>query len=147
MTVIVTVSEAACLTVSEKKAETMMLLTTHQAPQNEPLVVNAADQRYTQTKQFICLGNRVENRLGNRRKVQIRLLLYLKCGRRLFYKQLSALLNLKVRMLKTEVLKTLLIIYGCITWTLGHERYAKLRAAPRYLLLRAVCRKHYSAKT
>ena len=35
---------------------------------------------------------------------------------------------LEVRMLKAEVMETLL--YGCVTWTLGQEYPAELRTAP-----------------
>ena len=34
---------------------------------------------------------------------------------------------LKLRMLKAEVMETLL--YGCVTWTLGKEHFAELRTA------------------
>ena len=56
MTVIVTVFEAAGLTVSEKKTETMLLRTPDQAPRTSPLVIEAAGQRYRQTTQFLYLG-------------------------------------------------------------------------------------------
>ena len=46
MTVIVTVFEAAGLTVSEKKTETMLLRTPDQPPRTSPLVIEAAGQRY-----------------------------------------------------------------------------------------------------
>ena len=46
MTVIVTVLEAAGLTVSEKKTETMLPRTPDQAPCASPLVIEAAGQRY-----------------------------------------------------------------------------------------------------
>ena len=46
MTVIVTVFEAAGLTVSEKETETMLLRTPNQAIRTSPLVVEAAGQRY-----------------------------------------------------------------------------------------------------
>ena len=39
-------------------------------------------------------------------------------------------------MLKAEVLETLL--YGCMTWTLGQEHYAKLRTVHHQLLLRTI---------
>ena len=45
MTVIVTVFEAAGLTVSENKTETMLLRTPNQASRTSPLVVEAAGQR------------------------------------------------------------------------------------------------------
>ena len=60
MTVIVTVLEAAGLTVSEKKTETMLLLTPDQAPCTSPLVIEAAGQRYRQTRQFLYLGGLVD---------------------------------------------------------------------------------------
>ena len=45
MTVIVTVFEAAGLTVSEKKTATMLLRTPNQAIRTSPLVVEVAGQR------------------------------------------------------------------------------------------------------
>ena len=56
MTVIMTVFEEAGLTVSEKKTEIMLFRMPHQEPQREPLVVEAADQKYKQTNRFIYLG-------------------------------------------------------------------------------------------
>ena len=53
MTVIVTPFEAAGLTVSEKKTETMLLRTPDQAPCTSPLVTEAAGQKYRQTTQFL----------------------------------------------------------------------------------------------
>ena len=44
-----------------------------------------------------------------------------------------ALFTLKVRMLKSEVMETLLC--GCVTWTLGVEHFAVLHGAHRKLLL------------
>ena len=46
MTAIVTVFEAAGLTVSENKTETMLLRTLNQMLEISPLVVEAAGQRY-----------------------------------------------------------------------------------------------------
>ena len=51
MTVIVTVFEAAGLTVSENKRETMLLRTPNQAFRTSPLVIEAAGQRYRQATQ------------------------------------------------------------------------------------------------
>ena len=48
MTVIVTVFEAAGLTVSEKKTETMLLRSPDQALRTSPLVIEIAGQRYRQ---------------------------------------------------------------------------------------------------
>ena len=52
MTVIVTVFEAAGLTVSEKT----LLRTPGQTSLAPPLVIEAASQRYRQTNQFLYLG-------------------------------------------------------------------------------------------
>ena len=59
MTVIVTVFEAAGLTVSEKNTETMLLPTPDQAPRTSPLVIEAAGQRYRQTTEFLNLSGLV----------------------------------------------------------------------------------------
>ena len=45
-------------------------------------------------------------------------------------------LALKLRMLKPEVMETLL--YGCVTWTLGKEHFAELRTAHHRFLLRII---------
>ena len=60
MTVIFTVSDAAGLTVFDKKTETMLLRTPDQAPCTSPLVIEAAGQRYTQTSQFLYLGGLID---------------------------------------------------------------------------------------
>ena len=43
---------------------------------------------------------------------------------------------LKLRMLKAEVMETLL--YGCVTWTCGTEHFAELRTAHHRFLLRII---------
>ena len=48
--------------------------------------------------------------------------------------------NLKVRMLKAEVIETLL--YGCMTWTHGQEHFAELRTVHYNLLLRIIGFQH-----
>ena len=60
------------------------------------------------------------------------------CNRfkRELYDMEDAPLTLKVRMLKAEVIETLL--YGCVTWTLGHMRFPELRTAHHKLLLRSI---------
>ena len=60
MAVIVTIFEAAGLTASEKKTETMLLRTTDQTPRISPLVSEAAGQGYRQTTQFWWLGGLVD---------------------------------------------------------------------------------------
>ena len=43
---------------------------------------------------------------------------------------------LKVRMIKAEVMETLL--YVCLTWTLGKKQFAELRTARHRFLLRII---------
>ena len=59
MTFIVTVFESAGLTVSEKKAETMLLRTPDQPPCTSHLVIKAAGQMYRKTK-FLYLGGLID---------------------------------------------------------------------------------------
>ena len=55
--IIATVFEAAGLTVSEKKTDTMLLLRTpNQAPQISPFVIAAAGQKHRQTMQLFIPG-------------------------------------------------------------------------------------------
>ena len=55
-TVIVTVFEAAGLTESETKTETMLLQTPDPTTFAPPIVIEAVGQRYKQTAQFLYLG-------------------------------------------------------------------------------------------
>ena len=48
----------------------------------------------------------------------------------------AAPLALKLRMIKVEVMETLL--YGCVTWTLGKEHFAELRTARHRSLARII---------
>ena len=52
------------------------------------------------------------------------------------YGQPKAALSLKTRMVKAEAIEALL--YGCSTWTLRQEHYAKLRTVHRRVLLRII---------
>ena len=62
MTVIATVFEAAGLTVSEKKTETMLSRTPDQTTLAPPLVIEASGQSYKQTAQFLYLGGIIHER-------------------------------------------------------------------------------------
>ena len=139
MTVIVTVFDAAGLTVSEKKTETMLLRTPNQALRTSPLVIEAAGQRYRQTMQFLYLGGLVNASADIipeiKRRIQLAWVCYNRFKREL-YDMEAAPFALKVRMLKAEVMETLL--YGCVTWTLGQEHFAELRTAHHKLLLRII---------
>ena len=82
MSVVVTVFEAAGLTVAEKKTETILLRTPNQAIRTSPLVVEAAGQRYMQTMQFLCLGGLVDASTDIMPKVKRRIRLAWACYNR-----------------------------------------------------------------
>ena len=131
MTVIVTVFEAAGLTVSEKKTETTLLPTPNQALRTSPLVVEAAGQRYMQTMQFLHLDGVVDASADIMPEIKRRIRLAWACYNRFkleLYDMEDAPFTLKVRMLnKAEVMEILL--YGCVIWTPGQEHFAELRTA------------------
>ena len=52
------------------------------------------------------------------------------------YDKTTAPLSLKVRMLKAEVIGTLL--YGCVTWTLSAPHFARPRSVHHQLLLQVI---------
>ena len=58
------------------------------------------------------------------------------CFKRELYDMEDAPFMLKVRLLNTEMMETLL--YGCVTWALGLEHFAKLRTAHQNLLQRII---------
>ena len=140
MTVIVTVFEAAGLTVSEKKTETMILWTPQQTPQAAPLVIEAAGQKYKQTSQFVYLGGVITEVVDISCEIERRIQLAWVCVRRYsreLYDRPTAPFMLKVRMIKPEAIETML--YGCVTWTLGQQHNnAKLRTPHHHLLLRVI---------
>ena len=116
MTVIVTVFEAAGLTVSEKKTETMPLRTPNEAIWISSLVIEAGGQRYMQTMQFLYLGGLVDASADIKPEVKRRIRLAWSCCNRLkreLYDMADVPFTLKVRMLKAEVMETL--PYGCVT--------------------------------
>ena len=127
---IMVVCTAFGLTVSEAKTE-IMCLSTKGMPESTALFsVEAADQLYNQTNEFVCLGgnvnhnadlsNEVDRRIRNAwcsfRKYTIEL-----------YDRPSAPLELKIRMLRAEVLE--IMMYGCVTWSPRSCHYDTLRLA------------------
>ena len=130
MTIIVTVFETAGLTVSEKP-ETMLLRTPGQAPCTSPLVIEAAGQRYRQTTQFLYLGGLIDASADIMPDIKRRIRLAWACYSRFkreLYDMEAAPSALKLRMLKAEVMETLLC--GCVTWTLGKEHFCLLYTSP-----------------
>ena len=139
MTVIVTVFEAAGLTVSERKTENMLLRTPGQTSLAPPLVIEAAGQRYRQTNQFLYLGGVIHESADHSFEVERRIRLMWACFKRFgpeLYDRTTAPLSLKVRVLKAEVVETLLC--GCVTWTLSAQHFARFRSAHHQVLLRVI---------
>ena len=102
MTAIVTVFDAAGLTVSEKKTETMLLRTPDQAPCTSPLAIEAAGQRYRQTTQFLYLGGLIDESADIlpeiKRRVQLAWACYSRFKRELYDVE-AAPIAMKLRML------------------------------------------------
>ena len=137
MEVIVEVCRAFALTVSAKKTETMCM-----PPPRTPrtmVQIEAAGQTYKQVQSFTYLGGAVTEvpdmsvEIARRtRACWMRIRRYL----RELYDQPKVSLSLKTRMVKAEAIEALL--YGCSTWTLRQEHYAKLRTVHHRVLLRII---------
>ena len=90
-----------------------------------------------QTMQFLYLGGLVDASADIMPEIKRRIRLAWACYnpfKRALYDMEDAPFTLKVRMLKAEVMETLL--YGCVTWILGQQLFAELRTAHHNLLLR-----------
>ena len=138
MEVIVEVCRAFALTVSVKKTETMCM-----PPPRTPrtmVQIEAAGQTYKQVQSFTYLGGAVTEvpdmsvEIARRtRACWMRIRRYL----RELYDQPKVALSLKTRMVKAEAIEEALL-YGCSTWTLRQEHYAKLRTVHHRVLLRII---------
>ena len=137
MEVIVQVCRAFALTVSAKKTETICM-----PPPRTPRTlvrIEAAGQIYKQVQSFTYLGGAVTEtpdmsvEIARRtRACWMRIRRY----SRELYGQPKVALSLKTRMVKAEAIEALL--YGCSTWTLHQEHYAKLRTIHHWVLLRII---------
>ena len=134
---IVEVCRAFALTVSAKKTETICM-----PPPRTPRTmvrIEAAGQIYKQVQSFTYLGGAVTEtpdmpvEIARRtRACWMRIRRY----SRELYGQPKVALSLKTRMVKAEAIEALL--YGCSTWTLRQEHYAKLRTVHHRVLLRII---------
>ena len=125
------------LTMSAKKTETMCM-----PPPRTPRTmvrIEAAGQIYKQVQSFTYLGGAVTETpdmfveiVRRTRACWMRIRRYL----REFYDQPIVTFSLKTRMVKAEAIEALL--YGCSTWTLRQEHYAKLRTVHHRVLLRII---------
>ena len=139
MGVIVVVCAAFGLTVSESKTGIIHLRPKGMPESAATFSVEAAGQVYNQTNEFVYLGGnvdhnadlsievdrRIRNARGGFRKYTLEL-----------YDRPSAPLELKIRMLRAEVLETML--YGCFTWSPRACHYDTLRRAHDRFLTRCI---------
>ena len=103
------------------------------------VLVEAAREIYKQVQSFTYLGGAVTEtpdmsvEIARRTRVwRIRIRRYL----RHLYDQSKVALSLKTRMVKAE--STEVLLFGCSTWTLRQEHYAKLRTVHHQILLRII---------
>ena len=137
MGVIVVVCAAFGLTVSEAKTEIMCLRAKGMPEPTATFSVEAAGQVYNQTNEFVYLGGNVNQNADLSIEVDRRV-------RNAWYDRSSAPLELKIRMLRAEVLETML--YGCVTWSPRACHYDTLRRAHHRFLTRCIgWRKHNRA--
>ena len=137
MEVIVDICRAFTLTVSLKKTETMCM----PLPRTPRMMVRVetAGHIFRQVQSFTYLGGALAEtpdisiEIARRtRACWMRIRRYL----RELYDHPKVVLSLKTRMLKAEAIKALL--YGCSTWTLRQEHYAKLRTVNHRVFLRII---------
>ena len=144
MGVIMVVCAAFGLTVSEVKTEIMCLRAKGMPESTAPFSVEAAGQVYNQTNEFVYHGGNVNQNADLSIKVDRRVR-NAWCSFRKYtlelYDRPSAPLELKIRMLRAEVLETML--YGCAAWSPRACHYNTLRRAHHRFLTRCIgCRKH-----
>ena len=103
-----------------------------------PITINAAGQHYRQTASFIYLGGAVTEtpNLSDEidRRIRAGWMSFNRYRRELYDRPNASLLDLKVRMVKVDVVQALL--YGCGTWTPLKVHYRKLRTVYHRVLLR-----------
>ena len=138
MTVIVTACAAFGPTVSDAKTEIICRQT--KGGGHVPFTVTAAGQVYKQTVEFVYLGG-VISADWDLKSVEVtsRIQRAWACFGRYnieSYDCPSMRLRLKVRMLKANVLETLL--YGCVTWSPSKADYGRLRKAHHQMRLRCL---------
>ena len=147
MGVIVVVCAAFGLTVWEAKTEITCLRAKGIPESTATFSVEAAGQVYNQTNEIVYLGGNVNHNADLSIEVDRRIR-NAWCGFRKYtlelYDRPSAPLELKTRMLRAEVLETML--YGCATWSPRACHYDTLRRAHHRFLTRCIgWRKHNRA--
>ena len=147
MGVIVVVCAAFGLTVSEVKTEIMCLRAKGMPESTATFSVEAAGQVYNQTNDFVYLGGNVNHNADLSIEVDRRIR-NAWCSFRMYtlelYDRPSAPLVLKIRMLRAEILATML--HGCIAWSPRACHNDTLRRAHHRFLNRCIVwRKHNRA--
>ena len=147
MGVIVVVCAAFGLTVSEAKSEIMCLRAKGMPESTATFSVEAAGQVYNQTNEFAYLGGNVNQNVDLFIEVERRVR-NAWCSFRKYtlelYGRPSAPLELKIRMLRAEVLEAML--YGWVPWSPRTCHYDTLRRAHHRFLTRCIgWRKHNRA--
>ena len=139
MGAIVVVCAAFGLTVSEAKTEIVCLRTKGMPESTATFGVEAAGQVYNQTNEFVYLWGNVNHNADLPIEVNRRIRSAW-CSFRNYTLELcdrpSAPLELKIWMLRAEVLETML--YGCVTWSPRACHYDTLRRAHHSFLTRCI---------
>ena len=134
MTVIVTACSAFGITVSEAKTEVMCLQT--KGGGEASFTINAAGQVHKQTIEFVYLGGAITADRDLSIEITRRFQRVWACFQRYkmeVYDRPGVRLRLKVRLLKAEVVETLL--YGCMAWSPNKPDYDRLRRVHHSMLL------------
>ena len=134
MEIVVEVCRAFALTVSAKKTEPMCM-----PPPCTPrtmVQIEAAGQTNKQVQSFTYLGGAVTDVPDISVQITRRTRACWMCIRRYLRELYEVALSLKTRMVKAEAIDAFL--YGCSTWTLRHQHYAKLRTVHHRVLLRII---------
>ena len=147
MGMVVVVCAAFGLTVLEAKTEIMCLRAKEMPESTAMFSVEAAGQVYNQMNEFVYLGGNVNHNADLSIEVDRRIR-NAWCSFRKYTLELydgpSAPLELKIRMLRAEVLETML--YGCVTWNPRACHYDTLRKVHHMFLTRYIgWRKHNRA--
>ena len=147
MEVIVVVCGAIGLTLSEPKTEIMCVRAKGMPESTATFSVEAAGQVYNQTNEFVYLEGNVKHNADLSIEVNRRIR-NAWCSFRKYtlelYDRPSAPHELKIRMLRAEVLETML--YDCVAWSPRACHYNTLRRAHHSFLTRCIgWRKHNRA--
>ena len=128
------------LTVSEAKTEIMCLRAKGMPESTAIFSIEAAGQVYNQTNEFVYPGGNVNHNADHLSIEADRRIRNAWCSFRKYtlelYDRPSAPLELKIRMLRAEVLETKL--YGCVTWSPRACHYDTLRRVHHRFLTRCI---------